>query len=92
MIVKGKYSAHTKAVDECETGAIGKAQPFIFKTFKNGFRSFFNLFGDMQYGYMAAFIDLIHKFYSDCMAAFCLEKGVNFIQYIIRVKMTDFSF
>ncbi len=91
MFIKSKGSVNIKLIYQGKTGAVCKTQLFIFELFEDFFSRIFNVFINIEYGYMAlAYI--IHKFDGCIMAASGFKERIRLIQYIIRAINNCISF
>ena len=91
MFIEGKDSVNTKMIYQGKTGAVGVAQPFVVNFSENSLCRILNIFGNAKDS-NTAFIYLVHEFDGCCMATSHLEKGVSFIQNIIRGADNRFIF
>lgn len=92
MFIEGENSVNAMIVYQGKTGAIGKAEPFVIKTSKEGLCRANQVFRNSEDSDMAA-VYLVHKLYSSLVAAPHFKKGVGFVKNVIRsIKDRPFSF
>ena len=83
MFIKCKNSIKTEMVYQGKACTVSKAQPFVLKPSEYCLCSGFKFLSN-SLDFCMAFVDLVHKFDSRCVAASHLQEGVGFIQNIIR--------
>ena len=83
MFIKCKNSIKTEMVYQGKACTVSKAQPFVLKPSEYCLCSGFKFLSN-SLDFCMAFVYLVHKFDSRCVAASHLQEGVGFIQAIIR--------
>lgn len=91
MFIKGKDSVYPGLVDQGKAGTVCIAQPLIINLSENSLCGFFNIFSNTKDSNVA-FVHLIHKLDRCGMAPSHFEKGIGFIQDIIRGADNSFVF